>query len=494
MLPVACRVFSSPELVGLILFHVDKGRELACLALVAKLWSWEAARHLWDTCTQLLHLEHKVHATRHERVASLIHHLRLDPVVQLWSGTSPEMPKLANLRTLTMNAALSSAPFESPNMSCLLPTSLQELRLTNDNFLRRSFNLHVRDLRPSSASWLFSLHRTCPNLRSLSLDIRLTPRACTAVELFLLSSSLQKLTIGTLTSENFDDWSIATILAQTTLQVLELDCSITPESLEILREQCDGLPTLEHLQRLTVNFDMGAEKAMVPLFACTPNLTTLDVTLSHTPDGTPWSPDAQVFLAMSQLKHLHTLHIRISTSIERDLHGELRCTSITGADFKAISHLPLKTLTIQPVHVKAKHILWLREVTYQDFLRMLERWQSIDVVYLNMVCEEVVCDAEQEEQIRDLLANMPFGLFSVYEYVRDDATLDPEIWLGSNANFCPDPREWVPRRLYEPGAELHWVSDDLEKVEDDLLVRNNGLELDVVPSTISSVNTHDSES
>lgn len=93
-----------------------------------------------------------------------------------------------------------------------------------------------------------------------------------------------------------------------------------------------------------------------------------------------------------------------------------------------------------------------------------------------------------------VIHNMPFGLFSVYEYVRDDAAVDPEVWLGSNRNFCPDPRQWASRRLYEPGAELNWVVDDHEKVEDDLLVWGNGTEQDGMPTADSGVNTQTHES
>ncbi|KAG9856860.1 hypothetical protein KCU98_g478, partial [Aureobasidium melanogenum] len=420
MLVVASQVFSCPELVGLILSHIANKRALARLSVVCKLWwSWEAARHLWDTSTQLLNLEHKVRPARQDRVASLIRHLHLDPVIQLWSRTSPDMPTLTRLRTLEMNAALSSTPFESPYMSRLLSPFLQELRLTNDNFFRKSpaFNQ--------------------------------------------------------------------------TLCVLELYVPITTESLAILRDQCNGLPTLDNLQQLTATFNVSAEKAMARLLPCTPNLTMLDVTIDHTLDGTPWSPSATAFLAIGQLKHLHTLHIRISTSVARDSLGERRGTGITGADLMAIAHLPLNTLSIQPLRAELSYILWLREVTGHELLYVLHGWQSLDFLELSIVCEEVVCDAQQEEEIKHLLRNMDVGFFGIDGFVRGNSSVDPAIWLGSNSNFCPDPRQWAPRRLYEPGAEFDWVSDDHEKVEDDLLVWGNGADQEGVPIYGSSVLSDD---
>ncbi|KAG9698723.1 hypothetical protein KCU76_g2044, partial [Aureobasidium melanogenum] len=491
MLAVAVQVFSGPELVGLILSHIADRRALARLSVVCKLWSWEAARHLWDTSTQLLNLEHKVRPARQGRVASLIRHLHLDLVIQLWSRTSPDMPTLTRLRTLEMNAALSSTPFESPYMSRLLSPFLQELRLTNDNFFRRSPAFNVRNLRASSASWLRSLHQTCPSLRTLLLDIRLTPAAFTDLELFFLCSSLQILRLGNLLYENFDDWTLAIILAQQTLCVLELYIPITTESLAILRDQCNGLPTLDNLQQLTATFNVSAEKAMARLLPWTPNLTMLDVTIDHTLDGTPWSPSATAFLTIGQLKHLHTLHIRISTSVARDSLGERRGTGITGADLMAIARLPLNTLSIQPLRAELSYILWLREVTGSGLLHVFRRWQSLAFLELAMVCEEVVCDAQQEEEIKHLLRNMDVGFFGIDGFVRGNPLVDHEIWLGSNSNFCPDLRQWAPRHLYEPGAEFDWVSNDHEKVEDDLLVWGNGADQEGVPIHGSSVLSDD---
>ncbi|KAG9571597.1 hypothetical protein KCU71_g24, partial [Aureobasidium melanogenum] len=144
---------------------------------------------------------------------------------------------------------------------------------------------------------------------------------------------LRRRQLGPLLLENFDDWTIAIILAQRDLRVLEFRLPITTESLAIYRKQCNALPTLDKLQQLFITFNVSAEKVMAALFSCTPNLTYLDVTIEHTPDGTSWSPDDTAFLAIGQLKHLRTLTICIGTSSTCDtgitchLLGFPACTS-----------------------------------------------------------------------------------------------------------------------------------------------------------------------
>ncbi|KAH0400320.1 hypothetical protein KCU89_g5307, partial [Aureobasidium melanogenum] len=487
MLAVAPKVFSSPALVGLILSHIADKSALARFSLVCKLWSHEAARHLWNTCTQLLNLEHEIRPVRHGRVASLIHHLHLEPVIQLWSGTSPEMPKLTNLRTLKMHDLLFMDPFESPYMSRLLSGSLQELRLTDHASSPMSHSLTVKDSSPRPASWLRSLDQACPSLQALLLNIRLTPETSTELELFLLCSSLQDLKLGPLLLENFDDWTIAIILAQRDLRVLEFRLPITTESLAIYRKQCNALPTLDKLQQLFITFNVSAEKVMAALFSCTPNLTYLDVTIEHTPDGTSWSPDDTAFLAIGQLKHLRTLTICIGTSSTCD-------TGITCSNLLDISDLPLTSLIIQPCQADTYYPLFLREVTCLDFLHVLRRWQSPEFLHLLMICEEVVGAAKQKRELRRLLNRINIShlhnisSLCIKTYVIDDAaTVDPEIWLGSNSNFRPDPREWVPRRLYEPGALSDRVANDQQDSEDDLMVMGNAVEQEDGPNSEGSV-------
>lgn len=493
MLAIAPKVFSSPELVGLILSHITDKSALARFSLVCKLWSHEAARHLWDSCTQLIDLEHKVRPVRHGRVASLIHHLHLEPVIKLWSGTSPQMPKLTNLRTLKMHDLHSMNPSEWPYMSRLLSASLQELRLTDHASSPMSRSLTVKDFSSRPASWLRSLDQACPSLQALLLDIRLTPETSTELELFLLCSSLQELELGPLLLENFDDWTIAVILTQRDLRVLEFRLPITTESLAIYRKQCNGLPTLDKLQQLFTTFNVSAEKVMASLFSCTPNLTYLDVTIEHTPDGSPWSPDATAFLAIGQLKHLRTLTTCIGTSSTCD-------TGITCSNLLAISDLPLTSLVIQPRRAEIYYPLFLREVTCFDFLRVLRRWQSLKFLHLLMICEEVVGAAKHKRELRRLLRSMNISSLHnvsslcIKTYVIDDAaTVDPEIWLGSNSNFRPDPRKWAPRRLYEPGAESDGVPEAHKEVDDDILVWGNVVEQEVGPSSGSVIMANDNE-
>lgn len=117
-----------------------------------------------------------------------------------------------------------------------------------------------------------------------------------------------------------------------------------------------------------------------------------------------------------------------------------------------------------------------------------------------MICEEVVGAAKQKRELRRLLRSMNISSshnvssLCIKTYVIDDAaTVDPEIWLGSNSNFRPDPREWVPRRLYEPGALSDRVANDQQDLEDNLMVMGNAVEQEDGPNSEGSVMANDNE-
>jgi hypothetical protein len=114
----------------------------------------------------------------------------------------------------------------------------------------------LRNTRAEQASWLSELRRNCHNLRTLAFNFHLASVARTEFNLLLLSLTLEELLLGPLVLEIIDDWTIAIILAQPVLRVLHLEAPITPNSLQILSDQCKVDSRLDNLQELTACFDI----------------------------------------------------------------------------------------------------------------------------------------------------------------------------------------------------------------------------------------------
>jgi hypothetical protein len=94
------------------------------------------------------------------------------------------------------------------------------------------------------------------------------------------------------------------------LRIFHLDAPTTLNSLQILSDQCNDEVLLGNLQELNACFNIDAEHTMSTLFSYLTNLTSLDITIDHTPDGRPWSLSATAFITIAQLKRLRALNLQ----------------------------------------------------------------------------------------------------------------------------------------------------------------------------------------
>lgn len=79
------QVLLAPELLTNILSHVEKA-SLTRLNTVSKLWYWQVARYLWNSCTQLQSLQYGVRFNIQANVALLFRHLDIgnSPTLEDW--------------------------------------------------------------------------------------------------------------------------------------------------------------------------------------------------------------------------------------------------------------------------------------------------------------------------------------------------------------------------------------------------------------------------
>jgi hypothetical protein len=300
-----------PDLLSQILGHCDK-KTLVCLSTASKLWNKECARYLWATCTEIWRFQFYIGPQNHAAMASLIRHIDLKNVHELWtSGMGIEMPEFRNLQSVSIHAGVFTDLFDFAGVSKLLFPGLRQLPFTSMTLPNSPLSYYLHDVPLTQAYWLGTLRQNCRNLRKLTLDVHLAPDARTEIHLLLLSATLEELSLGPLLYGVIDDWTFAQALAQSILRVLQLLTPITPGALRILRKQCDDEYRLLELQNLTAIFKIEAEDTLATLLSFTPNLTVLDIVLSNTLDGEPWSPSHTAFIAISRLKYLRVLDVRI---------------------------------------------------------------------------------------------------------------------------------------------------------------------------------------
>jgi hypothetical protein len=382
---------------------------------------------------------------------------------------SATMPHFSNLKSVSAYAGIFADVFDSPSVSKLLSGHLQKLSFTSETPPNSSVQFELLNTPIINATWLNVLHRDCDALRVLAFDFHLAPTARTALQLLLLSATLKELFIGHLLDEVVDDWTIAIALAQPLLRILDLSSPITPDSLQILRDQCEGHLMLSKLQKITAVSGINAEQALADLLSYTPNLTSLNIIIDHPVNATAWSPSATAFRAIGQLMHLRVLQLRIVTVLTRDIPGRRLFTSITGADLLTLFRLLLSSLSIKPHYGGSRYLLELREITPADLIHILRRWQLLDFLRLDLLCKELIGNSSQEDCIYEVLSVMDVGL-DVGFFWYDDNHIDADVWLGHNSNFCPDPLAWKLRQLHQARLEGNVECLAEEQEEDELLV------------------------
>ncbi|KAG9566328.1 hypothetical protein KCU71_g5986, partial [Aureobasidium melanogenum] len=77
-----------------------------------------------------------------------------------------------------------------------------------------------------------------------------TSSSSTDLGRLLLGTSLRKLYLGPLIDDILDNFTVALVLAQQSIKDLTINYPINLEALEMLGQQCGGLPKLNQLQYL----------------------------------------------------------------------------------------------------------------------------------------------------------------------------------------------------------------------------------------------------
>lgn len=299
---------------------------------------------------------------------------------------------------------------------------------------------------------LGALYQSHHNLRSVDLNIDLPASAHAILILLIESTNLSEIHLGPLLNRAIDDWTIADVLEQTRLRILEIHSAITTESLAILRNNFGESFQLDNLERLTITINLDDENVTASLFVMTPNLKSLDVVLGHDSNYSPWVPDSAVFQTFRLLNYLHTLSIGMKTIASWDDNGELVRTAITGADSVALISLPLQSLSIKPCR-RDSTSLELIQVSGAELSHALRSWEHIPFSSLGLRYYEVFCDQQQAEEIHDIVFRTPIHYFWYGKLIIvEHNVIDPFIWLGNNASFSPDPQHWESRHLHHSSS------------------------------------------
>lgn len=471
-LSATVQVLYSPELLGMIFLHLQDHTSLTDASLVCKHWHAQALPQQWVICRSLRILERGVSRKRHDSIAALIHHVDLKTMDRIWEGAATTMPVLPLVKTVAINAQAIGCANGIQCLSKLLGASLRDLQIES------SAQAHYHP--PGSGIpgiWLRPLHRICTNLTTLSLDVSLPATAANELEMVLLGTNPKHVSLGPLLYHALSDWAVACVLAQRSLVTLELFRPIPKTALDILLQQCNSLPVLDKLQTLRVDIHESHEEVTVSLLSMTPNLTVLNIAFNHfTTDG-PWYLGQNIFESMGCLKHLRHLDIIFGATLP---DGGQAYAIITAGNLLALNDLPLKTLSITSRTLEFNYLLRLPQVTGSELLQLLPKWKSLDFVEVDMVCENVSCNATEREPISRLLRAINFLHF----YTRPDTSVQRivlawDVWLGSNQSFHPDPLQWIPRQLHHGEHTMGAVrQNDRQEESDELVVWGDDVELD----------------
>lgn len=467
-------VLQTPELLHLILASfIDSGdtrQQRAALALAArvcKLWSNEVALLLWRLNGRPDYVRRHVCASKQAVVASYMRRVTLFFGEQLWDGSPLYMPSFPNVNDIWVISNSSDFSSQAVYLPKLLNGHTEELsfKVIPDQIIDSAANSDI----PSPAAhlpWLRAVEQRCTNLSSLELNMRLPPSAVTDLGRLLLGTSLKKLYLGPLLDEVLDDFTVALVLAQQSMEDLTINYPITMEALEILDQQCGGRPMFNHLQYLQMHCTSHAAEVLTLLLSLTPHLRLFYLTIYPSDTYKPWVMPTAGFEALTQLPCLSDLCIRFK-------NAENAKVAIRGADLMALARCPrLLSLNLESYLPDANNMLLIRETSAAEVMYLMRNWQLLEPEStLNLWIERLPCTMAQAQIMWQLCGTIKDLNFSIrYFIIDEEPELHPEVWLPSNNNFSPDPMEWQHRQLYNPGAEVGRVQAVKDDDEDEYLV------------------------
>jgi hypothetical protein len=167
-------------------------------------------------------------------------------------------------------------------------------------------------------------------------------------------------------------------------------------------------------------------------------------------------------------------------------NGKHTYTVATTANLLTLSTLPLMSLRLISQSLDVNHILRLSPLTGTELLLFFSTWTALTTLQLDVACVEIYCDAKQKVTICSLLSAPQLSRFLIVTSIDEDDTdldatlaIDHDVWLRTNKNYFPDPKEWGPRR-FQHGAQTQSIAYvvDEGKERDELLVWGDGGEKD----------------
>ncbi|KAH0170401.1 hypothetical protein KCU67_g2658, partial [Aureobasidium melanogenum] len=468
-------VLQTPELLHLILASlIDSGEirqqraALALAARVCKLWSDEAALLLWRLNGKTDHVRRHVCASKQAMVASYMRRATLFLGEQLWEGSPLHMPSFPNVNDIYIITNSSEFSSQAVYLPKLLNGRIEELSFSviPDQVIYSAASEHI----PSPEAhlpWLRAVEQRCTNLSSLELNMRLPPSAITGLGRLLLGTSLKKMYLGPLVDDVLDDFTVALVLAQQSINDLTINYPISLQALEMLGQQCGGLPMLNQLQYLQMQCTNDAAEVLTLLLSSTPHLRLLYLTIHPSDTDKPWVMPTAGFEALTQLPFLSDLSIRIECAKDANI-------AIRGADLLALTRVPrLLSFNLQSSLPHPKDMFLICETSAAEVIHLMRSWQLLepDESKLNVWIEHLPCTMSQAKVIWQMYTTIKDLNFSIrYFVIEEEPELHPEVWLPSNNNFSPDPMEWQHRQLYNPGAEVGRVKAVKKEDEDEYLV------------------------
>ncbi|KAG9606154.1 alcohol oxidase, partial [Aureobasidium melanogenum] len=363
-------VLQTPELLHLILasfidscdIQQQRGA-LALAARVCKLWSNEVSLRLWRLNGRPDHVRRHVCTSKQAMVASYMRRATLFFGEKLWEGSPlcmPSFPNVNDIHIITNSSDFSSQAVYLPK---LLNGRIEELsfKVIPDQVIESAPNPDIAS-PAAHLPWLRAVEQRCTDLSSLELNTRLPLSAITDLGRLLLGTSLKELYLGPLLDEVLDDFTVALVLAQQSMEDLTIDHPIIWKRWRY------------------------------------------------------WTSSAVVGPCSTNFR------------------------------FRVCS------LNLKSYLADSKNILLIRETFAAEIIYLMRSWQPL----------------EPESKLNLWIEQLEVNFSIRYTFIEDE--LDFDVWLPSNNNFAPDPMEWQPRQLYNPGAEVGRVQAVKGDDEDEYLV------------------------
>ncbi|KAG9747453.1 hypothetical protein KCU73_g7346, partial [Aureobasidium melanogenum] len=348
----------------------------------------------------------------------------------------PSFPNINDIYIITNSSEFSSQAVYLPK---LLNDRIEELSFSviPDQVIDSAANQHI----PSPEAhlpWLRAVEQRCTNLSSLELNMRLPPSAITDLGRLLVGSSLKKLYLGPSVEDNLDDVTVALVLAQQSINDLTINYPISLQALEMLGQQCGGLPMLNQLQYLQMHCTNHAAEVLTLLLSLTLQLRLFYLTIHPSDTDKPWVMPTAGFEALTQLPCLSDLSNRIECAKDANI-------AIRGADLLALTRVPrLLSFNLQSSLPHPKDMFLICETSAAEVIHLMRSWQLLEPneSKLNVWIEQLPCTMAQAQVMWQMYSTIKDLNFSIRYFIIEE---EPDLFtlrFGSLATTTSPLTPW----------------------------------------------------